>query len=320
MNKILVICGPTATGKTELALRLADKFNGELVSADSRQVYKGMDIGTGKGLPRISNFQFPISNLKKEKIGCFLVRGVPIWGYDLVKPDESFSVSRYIDLAEKIINNIWVRGKLPILVGGTGLYIKGVVDGIGTSAIPPNEELRNSLKAKSADEMFEILATIDPIRSASINSSDKKNPRRLLRAIEIARNVNKLGSSKRRTNIDSLFVGLKVPKVVLEKKIKKRVVERINFGQEEEIKKLLRMGVTWEMQSMQAFGYKQWKEYFNDELPRKEVIDRWSNSEIKYAKRQVTWFKKDARIHWFDVIDNNFEKDIENLVEKWQNG
>lgn len=191
-HKLLVICGPTATGKTALGIYLAKKFEGELVSADSRQVYKGMDIGTGKDLP--GNSKLEIRNSKLG--GSYKVAGVPIWGYDLISPKEEFSVARYIKIAGKIIKDIWERDKLPILAGGTGLYIKGVVDGIPTAFIPKNIALRESLGKRGVRELFEILAEMDAVKAASLNISDKKNPRRLVRAIEIASSKLKTQNSK----------------------------------------------------------------------------------------------------------------------------
>jgi tRNA dimethylallyltransferase len=135
-SKLLVICGPTSTGKTILAISLAKKFNGEIVSADSRQVYKGLDIGTGKDLPKNAKIKY----LWMKKFGFYEIKGIKIWGYDLADPRHSFSVSQYLRFAERVISDISKRGKLPILVGGTGLYIKGVVDGIPTAEIPKNKK------------------------------------------------------------------------------------------------------------------------------------------------------------------------------------
>ncbi|MBU0569753.1 hypothetical protein KKB40_03150, partial [Patescibacteria group bacterium] len=183
MKNALVICGPTATGKTSLALRLAKKLDGELVSVDSRQVYKKLDIGTGKDLPSGSKLKAKNSRLPEY----YEVNGVKIWCYDLVEPTEEFSVGQYITIANVIIKDIETRKKLPILVGGTGLYIQGMTDGISTALIPKNARLRKLLEKKSAEELFEMLFKIAPAKATSLNSSDKKNPRRLIRAIEVAK-------------------------------------------------------------------------------------------------------------------------------------
>jgi tRNA dimethylallyltransferase len=330
MKKLLIVCGSTATGKTDLALHLAKKLMafslasgsvrgaspaGELISADSRQVYRWMNIGTGKDLP--DNSRLLTKNL--ELGGCYLVDKVKIWGYDLVKPTEQFSAGQYIKIAQNIINDIHKRKKLSILVGGTGLYIKGVVDGIETANIPQNKSLRRNLEKKSATKLFDILARIDPVKAASMNESDRKNPRRLVRAIEVADYSlkNTGGESVKQVEADVLFIGLKMPKKLLDERIKTRVHKRVRQGIENEITILFKKGVTWEHQSMDALGYKQWREYFEGKFSKEDVIDKWVQDEINYARRQMTWFKKDKRINWFDVTKNNWTLSVEKLVNKW---
>jgi len=327
-KKLLVICGPTATGKTKLAIRLAKKFGGELVSADSRQVYKGMDIGTGKDLP--SNTRFKIYNLrfkkntkenhikKKYNIGYYEIDGVRIWGYDLVDPIESFSVGQYVQIARKIIKDIHSREKLPILVGGTGLYIKAVVDGLDTIGISQDIELRIGLSQKSIAELQEILRGEDPVKLASLNNSDLNNPLRLVRAIEIAQS-HKKNILRKSTNYDCLFVGLKMTNENLYTAIKKRVEKRLSAGQRGEIKTLIENNVSWGMQSMSSIGYGLWKEYFEQKIDLDQIEKEWIQAEKHYAKKQMTWFKRDKRINWFDASLNNYQKDIETKVKRWHN-
>lgn len=325
-KRLLVICGPTATGKTSLALSLAKKFKGEIISADSRQVYKGMDIGTGKDLPVNLKFEKnnPLRGRNSKLGGSYEVAGVPLWGYDLVSPKEGFSVADYIRFARGGLAGIWKRGKLPILVGGTGLYIKGVVDGIPTAKFPKNEDLRKNLRDKSVDELFEMLAQLDPIHAGSMNTSDRKNPRRLIRAIEIATWKLKVGSWKLKNeggswNASVLFVGLTAQKEYLAKKIEMRVDVRIREGFEDEIKKLIKDGVSWENQSMDSLGYRQWRKYIEGEKTKEEATQDWKREEKKYAKRQLTWFKRDSRINWFDITGDNYQKSVEFMVKKWYN-
>ena len=321
MRKLLIVCGPTATGKTALALSLARKFKGELVSADSKQVYKGLNIGTGKDLPL---------NLKlgTGKGGFCEINGTRLWGYDLVGPKDDFSVALYVNFAQRTIVSIQERGKLPILVGGTGLYIKAIVDGIPTVKIPQNKALRKNLTSRSTGELFEMLAQLDPIRAGTLNASDKKNPRRLIRGIEIATwklESGRKGLEAKATKFSSaLFIGLTAPKEFLFKKIKNRVKARLQAGVEEEIKKLIAGGVTWEDQSMSSLGYRQWRGYFEaplaggqGRLTRDEAIKNWEQEEKKYAKRQITWFKKDKRINWFDITNPDWTEKVEKLVKKW---
>jgi tRNA dimethylallyltransferase len=326
IRKLLVICGPTATGKTGLGLFLAKKFKGELVSADSRQVYKDMDIGTGKDIPK--NFKFQTSDLKLKgvEVGFYTDGNIRLWGYDLVKPTEEFSVAWYIKIAREVIKDMWARKKLPILVGGTGLYIQGVIDGIKTASVPKNKELRESLINKPPDELFEHLAQIDPIKAGSMNVSDRKNPRRLIRAIEIAQWQLEEGKRKQKAKEEKfisknslLFVGLTAKRKFLSEKIKKRVEARVKAGIEKEIQKLLKSKVTWEDQAMDSLGYKQWKSYFEGRKKKSEIIKDWEKEESRYAKRQMVWFKKDKRINWFDVAKSNYRKDVEKLVKTWYN-
>lgn len=298
MNKLLVICGPTATGKTSLGILLAKKFKGEIISADSRQVYKGMDIGTGKEWGE----------------------GIKIWGYDLVSPKEDFSVSKYLKFANKTIHDVLTRGKLPILVGGTGLYIKGVVDGIPTVDIPLNKKLRKNLEDYNADQLYDHLSQLDSFKAGSMNSSDKKNPRRLIRAIEVAMwtldNTKRI-LSKEKEIFDTLFIGLAAPPDFLEKRINKRVADRIKRGFEKEVEDLIGSGVDWNDQAMMSLGYRQWRDYAEGAVDKDTALAEWKKEERKYAKRQTTWWRRDRRINWFDIREPEYPKKVEKLVGKW---
>ena len=309
MGKLLIICGPTAVGKTSLAIELARTLEGELVSADSKQVYKGLDIGTGKDIPP-----------QAKRKGFYLYKGVKIWGYDLVGASQDYSVAQFVAFAQDRIKRIRKDGKLPILVGGTGLYIRAIVDGIGTVEIPNNNALRKNLAEKEVQELFELLAQLDPIKEGSLNASDKKNPRRLIRAIEIATwRLNSGGRKLKqvRPQEDALFIGLIAPKKVLYERIDKRVETRLRAGIIKEITALLKSGGDWDNQSMSSLGYRQWREYFAGVSSKEEVVKLWKVQERKYAKRQITWFKKDLRIIWFDVVSPGWREKVEKLVKKW---
>lgn len=304
MKKILVICGPTATGKTALGIKMAKKFNGEIISADSRQVYKYMDIGTGKEWNN----------------------DVKIWGYDLVDPRKKYSVSEYFKEIKIVITDIWSRNKLPILVGGTGLYIKSLIDGIPTVDIPRNDNLRNSLEKMTTDELFEKLATLDGTKAASLNLSDRKNSRRLIRAIEVAvwnienetqKQIVESRKSVLDSNVDVLQIGITSDLNTISKNIKKRVDKRMNDGFIDEVEMLLKMGISWKFQSMNSLGYRESEAFFKEGLTYEEFIEQWERNEFKYAKRQMTWFKKDKRIKWFDASDPDLVNEVENSVQKW---
>lgn len=317
-KKLLVICGPTATGKTKLAIKLAKMFDGELISADSRQVYRGMDIGTGKDLPQNARLKIYDLRFKSNTIGYYRVAGVKIWGYDLVQPKEGFSAGQYAKIAQKVIANIQKRGKLPILVGGTGLYIKAVVDGFDTEGIESNIELRAGLSKKSIAELQEILRGQDPVKLASMNNSDLNNPLRLVRAIEVAQSQKPVKKTAK-PDFDTLFIGLKMDKKDLSKVIRNRVKKRLQDGQQEEIQKLLSQNVSWGMQSMSSIGYGLWKDYFDGKSNLKSVKELWEREEMQYAGKQMTWFKRDKRIKWFKALSENLAKNVETAVKKWHN-
>ena len=316
--KLLVICGPTSTGKTTLAIDLAKKINGEIISADSRQVYRGMDIGTGKDLPKGVKIKLPWF----QKYGYYEVGGVKIWGYDLADPRHEFNVAQYIKFAERVILDIIKRGKAPILVGGTGLYIRGVVDGIPTASVPKNNLLRKNLEKMPPGELFEKLAQMDSLKAGQMNASDKKNPRRLIRAIEVAMwKINNIKKEKemesRKKDLTVNLIGLTAPEKLIFKRIKLRVAERVTAGIKKEVQDLLKKHVTWEMPSMSSMGYRQWKDYFGNGRSQAEVVREWETEEKKYVKRQMVWFKKDKRIRWFNITSADYPENVEKLVEKW---
>lgn len=302
-NNLLIICGPTAVGKTALALHLSKVLDGELLSADSRQVYKGMDIVTGKDLPK---------------------DGTKIWLTDLVDPREEFSVSQWRKAAVGVMRDVWGRKKLPIVVGGTGFYIKALLDGIETIDIPRNKKLRTTLINQSASELYEILARLDSVRAANMNQSDKKNPRRLIRAIELARWKLEMGGGKLDKEVGGgkyniLWIGLMAPWDVLRQRIEKRVKGLIEDGALDEVKKLVEAGVAWDAQSMTGIGYQKFRNYFDGKISLEEVWEKWVQADLRYAKRQMTWFKKDKRIQWFDITTPGWEEKVEKLIQNWYN-
>jgi len=335
MNKLLIICGPTATGKTQLGINLAKKFNGEIVSADSRQVYKGMDIGTGKDLPKFSIFNFQFSIKNKFRIGYYKMVGIKVWLYDVAEPDYRFNVADYVECATQVIQDIWQRKKLPILVGGTGFYIKALIDGIETLGVSPDWELREKLRNLEIEKLREILKEIAPERLKEMNESDRNNSRRLIRAIEIAREIpNSKIQIPNKFQIPNfkfenvLFVGLMAPYKVLYERIDRRVEERVKQGIIEEIQKLIEKGYNWENSALGAtIGYREWKPYFMNFINsksgtqslklREEIIKRWKYNEHGYARRQITWFKKEKRIKWFEISQPDWPVEVVNFVKNW---
>jgi len=290
--KLLIICGPTATGKSDLAVELAQKFNGEIVSADSRQVYRGLDIGSGK-------------ITKKEMCG------IPHHLIDVADPKEIFSVEKFKTLAQKSITEIISKNKLPIICGGTGFYIHYVIDNVSVVEVPQNEALRKKLSTKTPAELFSLLQTLDPDRAETI---DTQNPVRLIRAIEIATALGKVPPVSTNSPYDVLQVGLDLPDEELKNKIKTRLERRLSGGMIEEVEKLIAQGVSWER--LHAFGleYRHVANFLKKEISENEMKEKLLFEIWHYAKRQRTWFRKDKRVQWF----NPNEKDkIESIVEKF---
>lgn len=326
MNNLLIICGPTATGKTSLGIKLAEKFNSEIISADSRQVYKGMDIGTGKDLP--VNLKSQTSNLKWNKINVphYKINEVVIWGYDLVEPDEEFSVALFTEFSQVVLKDLWKRKTLPIAIGGTGLYLKALTETIPTLAIPINRKLRFNLNNISINKLQNRLKSINLQRFNKMNQSDKNNSRRLIRAIEVEsyereKKINKKMKKRIFKEPSSiLWIGLKSNKEILFERISNRVDNRIKQGAEKEVQNLLKLGYGFNLPSMSALGYKQWEDYFEKKSTINRISEKWKQDERNYAKRQITWFKKNKEINWFDAFDTKTFGKVVKLVNQWYIG
>lgn len=296
-NKLLIISGPTATGKTHLALKIAKKFNGEIVSADSRQVYKYMNIVTGKDIPADTN--------------------IKIWGYNILRPDQDANASWYAGYARKVVANIWSRKKLPIVVGGTGFYISALLGKYPLLDVPTNPKLRQKLASLDNQKLYKLLLQFDSLRAQNLNNSDKNNNRRLIRAIEVARYSKASKITKTNKLIaDILWIGLKLPPKKLKEKINKRVFKRLGPAMDKEIKVLQAKGYI-NAAPAKTLGYQQWLNYLNGNCTKEEAIEQWIKEEYKYAKRQITWFKKQPEIIWFNVDDKDLNKKLSAKVEKW---
>lgn len=322
MKKILVITGPTATGKTSAAIAMCKKFNGEIVSADSRQVYRGLDIGTGKDLDEKSKVKDQKSKIqiknKKFEIKRHSIDGVPVWLLDVVSPKVQFNVSDWLDCACRVIKDIWERGKLPIVVGGTGFYIRALTSGIPSLKIAPDKKLRKRLNPLSLSKLQKELKDIAPSVWLKTNSSDQSNLRRLVRKIEIATAGKTKGKSDSfLTGTDFLSIGLSAPREKIYQKIDKRVKKRIDQGLLDEIKMLLKKGISWTDPGMNTLAYKEFRPYLEGEESLKEAIEKWRLDEHHYAKRQQTWFKKEKRINWFDITEDNYLQKMTKLVNRW---
>jgi len=298
MQKVIIIIGQTATGKSDLAVKIAKKINGEVISADSRQVYKGLNIGTGK-------------ITKKE------MKGVPHHLLDVANPMRQFSVSDYKKLAEKKIKEITKKGKAPIVCGGTGFYIDALLGKTILPEVPPNKKLREELWTKSAIALFVHLQKIDPERAQNI---DAKNKVRLIRAIEIVETIGKVPAFTPQDSpvYQTLKIGLKLPEEKLKKRIKLRLKKRIRDGMAIELYDLhFKKKVPWKRFLELGFDQKYISLYHQKKIDRQEMLDKLFEGNWKYAKRQMTWFKRDKQIIWLDPSNKKDLKKAEELTKKF---
>ena len=282
--KVIVIVGPTASGKSDCAIELAKRIDGEIVSADSMQIYKEMDIGTAK--------------VTDEEMS-----GVKHYMINIVNPDEDFNVAMYKKMAEEALEEIASKGKMPIVVGGTGLYINTLVNGIEFSEIDKDEEYRKELEKKVSvegiDGIYEELKSVDP---EAANIIDKNNVRRVIRALEIYKVTGKTKTeldkeSIKETKFDFLMYGIKTDREELYNRINKRIdymMEQGLVSEVEELNKKYKMSKT----ALQGLGYKEVIEYINGNCNYDEMIEKIKMETRRYAKRQITWFKRDERITW----------------------
>jgi tRNA dimethylallyltransferase len=278
---LYILFGQTATGKTAKALELCEKYDGEIVNFDSRQIYKKLDIITGKDKPQDSKFK--------------------IWLYDVVDPKTSFSSAEYVDRAEKVIQDIISRRKTPILVGGTGHYLRHLVFGIPEVKVGEDFELRAKLNPKSVEELQTILKKLNKDMFDSMNASDRANPRRLIRRIEIAQSgLSTLPEPQTKETLTSRLPATSITylpffhnsRLVVQEKIALRVEDRLKQGALEEVKQLLSEGYTKNDPGLNAIGYSELISHLNGELSLDEVKELWTTHEVQYAKRQKTYFQK----------------------------
>ncbi|RJP46667.1 MAG: tRNA (adenosine(37)-N6)-dimethylallyltransferase MiaA [Armatimonadetes bacterium] len=325
MKKLLVILGPTATGKTDLALRLASLAQGqdplfpqcELISCDSRQVYKGLDIGTGK-LPGGKA-------IVKKGDGFWEINSIKVWMYDVVDPKVRYTVKDYMEQAQKVITDIHRRGKLPIIVGGTGLYLKALLEGLPNLAVPIDLKLRGELEKLSLLQLQEKLRVLSPARWKNLNESDRKNPRRLLRSIELVHmypyaRISQISKLKSR-NYNILKVGLTAPRQVLKERIFSRLLTRLDQGMIKEAEILHKEGLSFERMKELGLEYGMLAKILEGAVSREEFITQLSTQILRYSKRQMTWFKNPSvnsgQTNWFDITEPNITLRIENLVSTW---
>lgn len=302
----IIIGGPTGAGKSSVAVELSLLINGEIISADSMQIYKGMDIGTNKCA-------------EQEK------KGVPYYLVDIINPYEQFTTADYKKSAEKKLDEIKEAGKIPIIAGGTGLYIESIIRGLFDSKEMSEDfkqELRSILKEKGLSYLIEMLYNLDP---DAVKEIDTKNSRRVIRAIELIKANNmKLSELKKKTKQTIYedkyyFFVLTMKRKTLYSRINKRVDYMIESGLEDEVRNLLNKGISTDFSSMQAIGYKEMIEYISGKCSKEEAVEKIKKNTRNYAKRQETWFKRYKEAMWVDVTGMQPEviaKKIKIFLEK----
>jgi tRNA dimethylallyltransferase len=289
MNRLLVLVGPTAVGKTETALSLAEYLQGEIISADSMQIYQGMDIGTAKP-----------SSEERQRVPHHLI--------DVVAPGEAFSVADFQQLARRRIDEVTARGKLPMLVGGTGLYVRAVIDHYNFIPADTDWDLRDRLRRQAQEAglpaLYRWLQEVDPAAAGRIHPNDE---RRIVRALEVYQTTGQplsfweQQSAEAAPRYDLQIFGLTLPRDQLYQRIEQRVEQMVRSGLIEEARRLLAEGLDENFIANQAIGYKELFAYLRGEENLEEAVQKLKQNTRRYAKRQLTWFRADQRIKWLNV-------------------
>ncbi|MFA5166193.1 MAG: tRNA (adenosine(37)-N6)-dimethylallyltransferase MiaA [Candidatus Paceibacterota bacterium] len=291
LPKIIVILGPTASGKTDLSVKLAQKFKGEIVSADSRQIYKYLDLGTGK--------------ITKNEM-----EGIPHHLLDIILPSKKYSSGQYQKKAYQAIDKIIKAKKIPFLVGGSAFYLYSVADGWEFPKTKTDWKLRKELEKKTTDELLEMLIGMDPKRAQAI---EQKNPRRLIRAIEIATQLGSVPERKNNPKYDSLFIGIKRSDDELKTLIKNRIYVRVQKGMIKEVENLIKKKILTHKRAQElGLEYKWISSLLKEEIGQDQMVEGLTSDIWKFSRHQMNWFNKDKRILW---VKN--QKEAENLIKKF---
>lgn len=276
--KVIAIVGPTASGKSAIAVEIARLVNGEVISADSRQTYVGLNIGTGKVT-------------KSER------RGVQHYMLDVANPKRKMSVVQYERLATRAIRDILKRGKVPIICGGTGFYVDAALTTASFPAVPPNSKLRKELEKLSPEKLFKKLQKLDPTRAENI---DSKNSRRLIRAIEIATTLGNVPKSTLpKERYDTFYIGLRMPKEILAERIHVRLLARMRLGMVAEARRLHEQGLSWKRMESLGLEYRFLAQFLQSKISKDEMLRDLEIAIRQYSKRQIVWFKRNKNIRWF---------------------
>ncbi|MBI2670319.1 MAG: tRNA (adenosine(37)-N6)-dimethylallyltransferase MiaA [Candidatus Yanofskybacteria bacterium] len=322
--KIVVIVGPTASGKTILSMEIARLFNGEIISADSRQIYRGMDIGTAKAVPKskipegVATRPYGAGKTQKSKL--YFVNGVRYYLVNIKNTNQDYSVGQYKKDALVAIRKILKAGKLPVIVGGTGLYVSAITNNLEFPEVKENKKLRAELeeeiKKYGLVKLYEKLIQFDPEAAYIV---DPKNPRRVIRAMEVALLTGKPFSAQRKSGLplfNFLHIGLKLPPEILKEKIQKRTAQMIKNNLVEEVKKLVKK-YGYKPKALDAIGYREIIDYLRGNITLKEAEGLINKNTWHYARRQMAWFRKDHTIGWFDITQKLTRKKIIKTVSNF---
>ncbi len=332
-NVLLSVVGPTATGKTQFALDVAQIFSDQFhvfdcISADSRQVYQGMEVGTGADIP--PNFQkqdYDPASITTFTNPYFKLNNVRIHGVSILKPDQEWSVAQFRDFAQKVMSSSWQENGLPILVGGTGLYHQHIFTQDQQIEVPPNVAVREHAERISLANLQRWLKEVDEARFESMNNSDRHNPRRLIRAIEIGLAERQTAQQRivsrdekvNEVNVNQLMIGLTDTPEHISERIQERVKSRLGQGMLDEVQRLMAQydEKIWREPSFSATGYKEVRAYLEDKLTYQQMQELWLRREVQYAKRQLTWWKKQSGVEWFAIDSPNWKDEAVAYVKKW---
>lgn len=310
LPKVIVLLGPTASGKTEWGLKLAQKFSGEIIAADSRQIYKRMDIGTAKPAGEW-RWHATWKGIRRT----YYVNDVPHHLVDIINPGKRFTAAEFRDRAVKYIKMAEMNKNLPIIVGGTGLYINALVDNFYIPRVPPNTKLRESLESKTHEQLLSLLTILDPESARTI---DPNNKRRIIRALEVCIFTGKPFSSQKKKGEQMFWflqIGIETPREVLYGRIDGRIDLMVKKGILKEVEGLIKRKYSWNLPSMSGIGYRQFKPYLENKITPEECVQNLKRDTRHYARRQMTWFRRSKDIVWCKSYEEA-EQRVEEFLKK----
>lgn len=299
MKKIMIIVGPTGVGKTSLSIDLAKKYNTEIISGDSMQVYKEMSIGTAK--------------VTQEE-----AQGIPHHMVDTFSYTDDFNVKVFQVEARKVIEELSEQGKLPIVCGGTGLYIKSLYYDYEFNEEVEDLGFKEFLKSRSIDECWKMLNIVDPKACESIHPNNTKRVRRALMRAHLGKTKSEVEEIQEHKPVyDAYVIGLTAPRETIYDRINHRVDIMVEQGLEEEVRALIHDESDWKRNSLAGIGYKEWKPYFEGTCTKEESIELIKKNSRNFAKRQYTWFNNQMQVHWYDITEENYKENLYQDIEKW---